>query len=164
MYVVWWRRLVITVSTSDKQLLDIIFSSYLSSRNIMQHVLNPSSNFPENVHENDLVISSSNMQTVLEQSLTLGIPEALLDPLLYFSLLGNGDGEGCYIWILAAWHHLTPLADHFTPAWHNSALADVRGVHMYHMLEVVEAPNRAVPPNAVLPEAPLADRVVSGTL
>ena len=63
----------------------------------MQHVLNPSSNFPENVHENDLVISSSNMQTVLEQSLTLGIPGALLDPLLYFSLLGNGDGEGCYI-------------------------------------------------------------------
>lgn len=35
---------------------------------------------------------------------------------------------------------------------------------MYHMLEVEEAPNRAVPPNAMLPEALLADRVVSGTL
>lgn len=57
-----------------------------------------------------------------------------------------------------------PLADHFTPSRHKSALGDVRGVHMYRMLEVEEAPNRAAPPNAALPEALLVDRVVSGTL
>lgn len=47
------------MSTSDKQLLDIIFSYYLkrccSKSIILQLVLNPSLNFPENVHENDLV-------------------------------------------------------------------------------------------------------------
>lgn len=76
------------MSTSDKQLLDIIFSYYLKP---LQLVLNPSLNFPENVHENDLVYLK---QKHAEQSLTLGIPEALLDPLLYFSLLGSGAGEG----------------------------------------------------------------------
>lgn len=40
------------MSTSDKQLLDIIFSHYLKP---LQLVLNPSLNFPENVHESDLV-------------------------------------------------------------------------------------------------------------
>lgn len=35
---------------------------------------------------------------------------------------------------------------------------------MYHMLEAEEAANRTAPPNVMLPEAPLVDRVVSGTL
>ena len=39
-----------------------------------------------------------------------------------------------------------PLADHFTPSQHKRAPRDVKGVHMYHMLEVEEAANLTTPP------------------
>lgn len=38
-----------------------------------------------------------------------------------------------------------PPPDHFTLSLHKSMLRDVRGVHMYHMLEVEEAANRTAP-------------------
>lgn len=107
---------------------------------------------------------SNNAIIIAIRAQTLGNREALLDPLAYFFFVGNEDW-GVLYWILTAWHHMTPspiiLHHHGT----KSTFRDVRGVHMYHMLEVEEAPKSRRPaPTPVLPEALLVDRVVSGTL
>lgn len=89
---------------------------------------------------------SNNAIIIAIRTWTLGNPEALLDPLVYFlCLVTDMCGGGLLYLNSRTMTSFDPLADHFTPSMHKSALGDERGVHMYHMLEVEEAPNLAQP-------------------